>query len=120
MRRSPTSGCGPHLVCDDARQQKLQFGAKKTSGAPSENMEGAAPLPPQSEQSEMGKMKALLLTMQSSLSSIDSKMDTMTTRLDLLTTRLEKQTGRIREAEQRISHVEDAVQKLNEQLLQMD
>ncbi|KAJ1213870.1 hypothetical protein NDU88_001500 [Pleurodeles waltl] len=68
----------------DARQQKLQFGAKKLTGVPSECMEGATLPPPQGEQSDMGEMKALLLTMQSSLSSIDSKMDTMTTRLDLL------------------------------------
>ncbi|KAJ1176859.1 hypothetical protein NDU88_002126 [Pleurodeles waltl] len=65
-------------------------------------------------------MKALLLTMQSSLSSIDGKMDTMTTRLDLLTAGLEKQSGRITDAEQRISHVADVMQKRQEQLLQMD
>ncbi|KAJ1204973.1 hypothetical protein NDU88_000408 [Pleurodeles waltl] len=65
-------------------------------------------------------MKALLLTMQSSLSSIDGKMDTMTTRLDLLTAGLEKHSGRITEAEQRISNGEDVMQKRQEQLSQMD
>ncbi|KAJ1115970.1 hypothetical protein NDU88_004190 [Pleurodeles waltl] len=65
-------------------------------------------------------MKALLLTMQSILSSIDGKMDTMTTRQDLLTAGLEKQSGRITEAEQRIPNVEDVMQKRQEQLSQMD
>ncbi|KAJ1106433.1 hypothetical protein NDU88_003834 [Pleurodeles waltl] len=44
----------------DARQQKLQFGAKQSTRVPPESMENAAP---QGEQLEMSEMKALLLSM---------------------------------------------------------
>ncbi|KAJ1140654.1 hypothetical protein NDU88_007003 [Pleurodeles waltl] len=104
----------------DAKQQKLHFGAKRHTGAPPDQVEEDASPPPQDEQSGVGEMKALLLTMQSSLSSIDGKMDTMTTRLDLLTAGVEKQSGRITEAEQRISNVEDVMQKRQEQLSQIN
>ncbi|KAJ1198611.1 hypothetical protein NDU88_002450 [Pleurodeles waltl] len=104
----------------DAKQQKLHFGAKKHTGAPPDQVEEDAWPPLQDAQSGLGEMNALLLIMQSSLSSIDGKMDTMTTRLDLLTAGLEKQSGRITEAEQRISNVEDVMQKRQEQLSQMD
>ncbi|KAJ1186146.1 hypothetical protein NDU88_002929 [Pleurodeles waltl] len=104
----------------DAKQQKLHFGAKRHTVAPPDQVEEDALPPLQDAQSGHGEMKALLLTMHSSLSSIDGKMDTMTTRLDLLTAGLEKQSGWITEAEQRISNVEDVMQKRQEQLSQMD
>ncbi|KAJ1109833.1 hypothetical protein NDU88_007191 [Pleurodeles waltl] len=104
----------------DAKQPKMQFGAKKSTRVPPETMDNNEAQPAQGEHSEMRKMKTLLLTMQSSLSSLDSKMDTMTARLDLLTNRLERQAMRTSETEQRILQVEDTMEKKSEQLLQMD
>ncbi|KAJ1089607.1 hypothetical protein NDU88_002758 [Pleurodeles waltl] len=73
----------------DTKQPKLQFEANKSTSTPLEATGNNCAQPTQGENSEMGVMKAPLLTMQSSLSSIDSKMDNMITRLDLLTNKLE-------------------------------
>ncbi|KAJ1173728.1 hypothetical protein NDU88_005554 [Pleurodeles waltl] len=105
----------------DAKQAKIQFVTKKTSSLQPEIMSNETTIQPElGGTSEMGEMKALLLTMQSSLSSIDTKMNNMNSRLDLQSNKLERQAGCITEAEQRISNVEDTVQAKSEQLLQMD
>ncbi|KAJ1141401.1 hypothetical protein NDU88_007734 [Pleurodeles waltl] len=104
----------------DTKKPKLQFGATKLTRAPPEAIDNNDAQPAQGEHSEMGEMKALLLSMQSSLSSIDSKMDNMTASLDLLTNKLEKHVGCISETEQRISHVKDTMHAKSQQLLQMD